>query len=771
MNSAFPSPEFEHDIRAAFAVPNIDPGFKEKVREQLKAAALKRTEQPKPIFHRPLRAVAVVAAAVLLAIVLIIGPERVWAQVLDWLKYVPGIGFVSDETGLRILVEPVSQTRDGITLTIEQGLVDDKRTWITYFFEDIPDELRPLSEDDPECFSYPLLLLPDGRILNIEAGTGGGGYTWTREQYAYPAIPSNVNEITAWLPCVPGVRRDEGPQNWEIKIHFVSAPEGYEMLPVIPLTTPTQEQAPEVTPETLHGVILSAENLVELENGYLIQGSVDWTQSEYSEVYFNEGMLSVTDANGYPIPVEPVYNDLSTQSDNRRIATWSLQTNRKDLASPLTVHLNDLITHYEFEPLAQTRFIFDFGDQPQDGQTWELNQVLPIGDYRVTVLGAQFTANSDGNYKLSLRLEVDRDQVASVGMRDLNNRGLMTYGGGGFVRDDAEYFVVFGYDYLPTGVHHFKVDALSHYLGGEWTTKVDLPESTMPATETLPENVCLTQASWQQLLAQPTGTLPVNLTNGLVLVENSVGALLPEQSLIRPDGAIIASLGQGSWAALSPDLSRVAYAFNGPRVFDVGTGQSRLLISEDAYYNMAWSPDGSRLAMIRGADGVYIINADGSDLHRAEGTSADMIGIAGWMPDGQNLVVARIATGGTQVQTLNVETGELKDNFLIDNLKGGFTHLSTDGTQIAFSSNVFGKVNYGIYVANLDGSNQRLIAEPGDEFMFTMGGWSTDGQWLILNPYQVTAFQPDPQHPVTINLSSCEAVVLDQVVGNVKDWR
>lgn len=775
MNNVFPSPEFENTMRSALAAPHIDPDFKENFRARLALAANQRPGRPNFIsFLRPMRAVAIIMVAVLLAIILIIGPQRAWAQVLDWLKFVPGFGFVQSETELRILAGPVSQTRDGITVTIEQGLVDDNHTWITYFFEGIPDDLRPLSEEDPECFSYPLLLLPDGRVLNIEAGTGGGGYTWTREQYVYPAVPANMNEVTVSLPCVPGVRREEGPQNWKLKLNFVTAPDDYEMLPVIPLATPIQEQDPAATPTTLHGVMLRAENLVELEDGYLIQGSVDWTQSEVAEIYFNESMLSVTDANGDSVLVEPIYNDLSMQGEDRRIATWSLQTNRKDLAGPLAVHLNDLIIPYSFE---KPRFILDFGDQPQDGRTWELDQVLPIGEYRVTVLSAQFTAFPDGNYMLSLKLEIDPDKVASVGMRDLNiSRQWIDvsgggYGGGGFAQGGAEYLVVFGYDYLPTGVHHFRVESLNHYLDGEWTSKVELPESSVEVNNPPQENICITSDAWRQLLAQPAGTLPDEINSGALLVENSVGALLPEQSLIRLEGTILANLGLGSWASLSPDGSRVAYAYNGLRIFDVATGQSTLLISEDAYYNMAWSPDGSRLAMIRGADGVYVINADGSDLHRAQGTSADMIGIAGWMPDGQNLVVARIATGGAQIQTLNVATGELKDNFLVANLKGGFTRLSMDGTQIVFSANVFGKSNYGIYVANLDGSNQRLIAEPGDEFMFTMGGWSADGQWLILNPYQVAAFRPEPQNPIVINLSSCEVIVLDRVVGKVNDWR
>lgn len=774
MTAHLPSPEFENEVRAAMSAPGISNAFSATLRRQLQAAAATRVDARPQRGFRPARALALGMAALCLVLLLAIGPERVLAQVAEWLKFIPGIGFVEDEHGLRVLAEPVSQTRDGITVTIEQAVVDDKHTWITYFFEGIPDDLRPATEDDPGCFSYPLLLLPDGRILNIEAGTGGGGYTWTREQYAYPAIPANISEVTAWLPCVPGVRRDEGPQNWEVKIHFVAAPEDYEILPVIPLTTQTQEAAPEVTPETLHGVVLSAENLVELENGYLIQGSVNWTQSEYPQIYFNESMLSVTDANGDPILVEPIYNDLSMQSD-RRIAAWSLQTNRKDINSPLTIHLKGLITHYELGSLDEPRFIFDFGDHPRDGQTWDFHQVLTIGETLITFRSAEFSVSQDDHYQLSLTLEIERDLIASVGMRDLNISRLMMdaggYGGGGFAQADTEYLVVIGYDYLPTGLHHFQVDSLNQYLEGEWTTKVELPENGVQMTEPQQENSCITPDAWSGLLALPTRALPDDINTGIALIERSVGALLPNLSLIRADGSLVADLGLGSWGSVSPDGSKVAYAYNGLRVFDIASKQTSLLISEDSSYNMAWSPDGTRLALIRGGAGVYLIDANGANLHTAPGSSPDMIGIAGWMPDGQRLVVARISSEGTLVQTLNVETGTLQDNFVIDNLKGGFTHLSPDGSRIAFSSSVFGAMNYGLYVADLDGNNRRLIAEPGETIMFTLGAWRPDGDSLILNPYQVAAFDPEPQHPLVVHLDTCAVDALDALLGQVKDWR
>jgi Tol biopolymer transport system component len=240
--------------------------------------------------------------------------------------------------------------------------------------------------------------------------------------------------------------------------------------------------------------------------------------------------------------------------------------------------------------------------------------------------------------------------------------------------------------------------------------------------------------------------------------------------LIPLDGTDPITIGQGSWAAISPDGHKVAYAYEGLRVMDVDTGQTSLLIAEDSSYAMAWSSDGQRLAFIRGGDGVYTINADGSGLQRSPGASADMIGIAGWLPDGERIVVSRVSAGGTLMQILDLSSGETEDLFLIDSLKGGFTHLSPDGTHVVYSAGVFGEFNPGVYVADLDGSNQRLLAEPGDDFMFTSGAWSPDSKQLILNPYDVASYRPEPQHPIVVNVDTCQLSVMEQLLGEVKGW-
>ena len=55
------------------------------------------------------------------------------------LGYIPGIGLVESGAGVRVLAQPVVVERDGITLTVTQGLVDSEKTVISYRVENIPE--------------------------------------------------------------------------------------------------------------------------------------------------------------------------------------------------------------------------------------------------------------------------------------------------------------------------------------------------------------------------------------------------------------------------------------------------------------------------------------------------------------------------------------------------------------------------------------------------------------------------------------------------------
>lgn len=758
------SSQFEKELRAALAVPGPRPEFLATLRNQLQAAAGQKGKAVQGRRWRPAQA-ALLVLLVLVVALLAIGPQRVLAQVRDWLGYVPGVGFVQTERGLRVLEAPVSVEREGITLTVRQGLVDDQTTYLTILFEGIRPEQLPSEEALVGCFERPYILLPDGSELANDQGSGSSGHTWLEMELRYAALPEDVNDVTLVAPCVRGTLPDSAPEDWRLQLHFVPAPEDFNMLSVLPLPTDPAPAETE-TSQASDGLKLSVENLVEIEGGYLFQVRFSWEDSAYEYVAADGFELSMTDADGVEQPIG-VEVDRAAMVAGAREAQWEVSTQTRRIASPVTISLPRASVPVTFEDDPAAVIAVDLGKAPSAGQSWPINQAFDVLDGAVELLQARLEDAGDGTYLIHLELQLDTDKVLVAHVEDIDNQSEFPFGGGGG-GGSGQASQAIGYDYLPEGVHHFQLDMASEIINGPWQATVGLPR-TEGGESTGIQAACLTADTYAALLAGKPSELSEPPAGRVLTQEFSTqGAMLPTLYVQGLDGSQKQSIDIGSWGALSPDGRMVAYAHDGLQVVDLKSGIMHTLIEEDSAYAMAWAPDNSRLAFIRGGQGLYLINADGSGLQPSPGGSADMIGVAGWL-DEQHVVVARIAPDGSQVQTVDVESGEVVEDLLIDNRKGGFTHLSPNGHLIAFSEQGIGAPTYGVYVANLDDSDKRLLAQPSDAVAFEAGAWSADGQWLILSATQLGVDNPQ-QAPVLLNVDSCQAYLLEGLMGEVVGW-
>ena len=98
--------------------------------------------------------------------------------------YIPGVGLVENDSGMRVLVEPVSVTRDGVALTVTQTLVYSDHVQLVYEVKGIAPEndsstftSEQLNSMDQTAFcggptTMPFsdidarLRLPDGTFIN-----------------------------------------------------------------------------------------------------------------------------------------------------------------------------------------------------------------------------------------------------------------------------------------------------------------------------------------------------------------------------------------------------------------------------------------------------------------------------------------------------------------------------------------------------------------------------------------------------------------------------
>jgi Tol biopolymer transport system component len=190
-----------------------------------------------------------------------------------------------------------------------------------------------------------------------------------------------------------------------------------------------------------------------------------------------------------------------------------------------------------------------------------------------------------------------------------------------------------------------------------------------------------------------------------------------------------------SW---SPDGTQLACSRNGNLwIMDVAVEGNTITIADQRQLTFldrqdasvpSWSPDGRQIvfaSMLGDARGtadyfdpnsaeIYIVNADGTDLHKLT-DDAVSDSAPDWSPDGSQIVFASARDGDYEIYVMDADGRNIRP-LTDDPASDGSPAWSPDGTQIVFASDRDG--NNEIYVMNADGSDQvRLTNTPLQEFM------------------------------------------------------
>lgn len=197
----------------------------------------------------------------------------------------------------------------------------------------------------------------------------------------------------------------------------------------------------------------------------------------------------------------------------------------------------------------------------------------------------------------------------------------------------------------------------------------------------------------------------------------------------------------------SPDGTKVAFASDftatghGERnVFvmsTTATGEDVNLATQITHYSsgnkriddLAWSPDGSRIAYTRGTnagdDSVWVVNADGTTTFPLEigGTGAKRHPT--WSPDSSKIAYAVVKNAPEQIYVASSGGG------IAPPLPNGVGHepvWQPYGSKIAFDAYHSGNFGYvDLHVVNADGSGTPLIVTPNSYTEWTFSAWSPDG--------------------------------------------
>lgn len=769
MNKKSYSQGYAHilDVVAGDQVPkdlDLTPNIMARIQKRKGARMLPRTKF--------MYAVALVA---IVMIVLLYTVPGMAAAIGRWFGYIPGIGFVR-EGQIRVLAEPVSLTRDGITVTVEQVVLDPERSALVYSVEGIPSTAIVSAPTDQHCLYAVSLRLPDrapgtSPLLASPEGiqTWASGY---QHRFYYPPIPAAVNDATLVINCLFNTRPGAAPEDWEIPLRFVPAPPDVTVFPVIeiptltapvltatPVTSVTETTAnPAVTEASPEPVLmtLTLDRAVQMDDGYLIYASVHWKDTPFiwADVTDPNETLHLLDANGQDMRYELRYDEQTGIDQDQRQTVFAIKTAPIQNASPLTLALESVSVDL---PVKGTSFIFDPGPNPKPGQTWTLNQTIKVGEYNLLVKSA--TADGSG---YSFEMSSDKG-ILNATLADFDHPAGGD-GGGGSGGNPGENFS-YGIHYaggLPNGLVTVSILSIGvrhiQHMQAQWTPPAASPHLllTQPAA-------CLTAASWKKAIAQKPA-LPEGIT-GRVLTSGLVDAKTGQwnATLSNLDGSNPRIFEGAQDGSISPDGRKLVYSVYGAgiSIADLASGLTTTVPgTANGDFNPIWSPDGTRIVYNRGMGifDLFMVNLDGSDMRQLTHGGVQEWPV-GWLPDGKFLYTVPGRENDYIIYQLDLQSGAVEE-FSQNNLQS----ISPNGRYMLTSEKTFGD-RWLVYLSELDGSNRWLL---NDSSLWVLTPiWSPDGQWLLAG---VSATDSGSTIGTLINLHTCQAIPLPDLRGNFLSW-
>ncbi|MFW5943400.1 MAG: hypothetical protein ACOCXI_16465 [Chloroflexota bacterium] len=368
--------------------------------------------------------VPLLVVGLLLASVLLIGPERAWAGLQAWLGYVPGVGFVDLEES-RLLATPASVTREGVTLRVEQVVAGPEETVVVIDSDGLPprEQLWPDGREPFEAFEA-WLRLPDGTALRPSGRTMRVGSA----SLVFPPLPPDVYRVTLELPRLPIVPAGAAPEEWTVPLLLQPA-SGEVVASMYP-----QPYRPQGAVESHQGVTLRVLEVAHDARETAVQIQLDWENPEWENHFGPAGFrlpyLRDDEGNRYNLipgstsgsqtaqEVQPLDPAAPTPPANRWLGSETFEPVPPD-AEALTL----VVDGVDFDVPASGSFTVDLGESPHIGDRWELNVTLDVAGFPVRVTGAELAEEEIRLRDGILRQTVLRFDVEPVAEQE--NRRLM----------------------------------------------------------------------------------------------------------------------------------------------------------------------------------------------------------------------------------------------------------------------------------------------------------------------------------------------------------
>lgn len=368
--------------------------------------------------------------------------------------YIPGFGFTNSSQSVYVLDVPVKQDAGQVIFELTQAVSDDEKTWVKLRVENLPEEPH---------FSSAYLRLEDGtqfeRILGHTEFLDGVSTL----AYSFAPLPGENTQLTL-------VITDLLDSAVEIPFSFRPIRDG-EMLPVVELGDyPLYSDAQQ-------GVQLSLDYVAPASDRTVFQVSVHFEQP--NTMIIGPWMVSLQDQNGMVYPLTDITPSNVDRNKSALFQTSAFAGNeslilklRNDMQLENKINI---MRDYSPDP---GKFMFDFGDNPQPGQVWELDEQVQVGDATLHVVRAELL----GGNELSFEFSADPNVTAVIlyaevpGIRSARSRPPV---------ENQNFSSVIGFQQLPMEPFEIQIRSVFRTISGVWQVEWTPPAAPLETSTQL----------------------------------------------------------------------------------------------------------------------------------------------------------------------------------------------------------------------------------------------------------------------------------------------
>ncbi|MDD5370577.1 MAG: DUF4179 domain-containing protein [Anaerolineaceae bacterium] len=396
-----------------------------------------------------------------------VGPQRVLAAVQGLIGYIPGAGFVQDSETSCVLAEPVSLTRDGVTVTVDEVVADTQSTRIKLHIEGIRN-LRKIIENGPEEPTGPKrLTLLDGTLIDLK----GGSFRyfdnpWMTAEMTYAPLPLSTSEVILSFAQIPGIPPGKAPEDWSLHLQLKPGSESSRLVAATPASVTGVESA---------GFSLTVESIAQMEGLTALKVRLNVAPELGHLVWTWKDRLLLMDAAGNSVPwlVQPKGTPGQSGMVTGEVKALAPGEN-------YTLHLQgpiELIQMVDPEPASQ--FTFDPGPDPQIGQSWALDQTLHVAGHPLHLTGAQlYTGMYGTGFNLTFLFE-RQSGIATAMVYPLETPPATQRYGSGDVLTEGNLTLLrpwVEFKEMPSVPLTFQVNQISILVEGEWEVRWVVPK-------------------------------------------------------------------------------------------------------------------------------------------------------------------------------------------------------------------------------------------------------------------------------------------------------